>query len=212
MSRYSSGSLMDLLVHSTVAGAGLSMGRDVYRKTRDNFLFIVIAVVALAGTAYGFWNMSRGHDRGPVGTFFRTFLVNALIIAISFAVFMFIVIAIAGNGGQNGQPQTTDTQIVMVGFGIQLVLAAAGLVFGLSQRRKRLEAIKVDRHNADFLDAQGFRDVGGRDQTMLDPAGEELVLDDFRTDAVVFKVKGRRGARAKIMLDATGRMVSYTPA
>jgi hypothetical protein len=199
---------MDILVHSTVAGAGLSMGRDVYRKTRDNFVFIVLAVIALAGTAYGCWNMARGHDRGPVGTFFRTFLVNAVIIALSFAVFMFVVLAFA-NGGENAEP---DTRVILAGLAIQAVLALAGLIYGLSQRGRRLEAIKIDRHNAEFLDSNGFRDVGGRDQTMLDPSGQELVLDDFRTDAVTFKVKGRRGVRAKIMLDGTGRMVSYVPA
>ncbi len=199
---------MDTLVHSAVAGAGLSMGRDAYRKTRDNIVFIVIAAIALAGTAYGFWNMSRGHDRGPVGTLFRTFLANILIIGVSFCLFMF---AVAGLGKGSDQ-QDPNTNALLVGLGIQTVLAIGGLAFGFSQRGKRLEAMKVDRDNADFLARNGFRDVGGKEQTMLDPEGEELVLEDFRSDAVVFKVKGRRGARAKILLDGTGRMVSYVPA
>lgn len=199
---------MNLLVHSAVAGAGLSIGRDVYRKTRDNFLLIVFALVALAGTAYGFWNMSRGHDRGPIGTFFRTFFVNALIIILSFGLFMFVVAAMSSNG-QNQEP---NTNILLGGLAIQGVLAACGLVFGLSQRPKRINAIKVDADNEDFLLRNGFRDVGGRDQTMLDPSGDELVLDDFRTDAIVFKVKGRRGVRAKILLDGEGRMINYVPA
>lgn len=199
---------MDTLVHSAVAGAGLSMGRDAYRKTRDNIVFIVIAAVALAGTAYGFWNMSRGHDRGPVGTLFRTFLANILIIGVSFCLFMFAVVGL----GKGADQQGPNMNALLVGLGIQAVLAVGGLAFGISQRGKRLEAIKVDRDNADFLARTGFRDVGGKEQTMLGPEGEELVLEDFRTDAVVFKVKGRRGARAKILLDGTGRMVSYAPA
>lgn len=209
MSRYSSGSLMDILVHSTVAGAGLSMGRDIYRNTRNNFLLIVVAVIALAGTAYGCWNMVRGHDRGPVGTFFRTFLLNAIIIAVSFTIFMIAFIAFFGGGQENQAPKTG---VIMAGLGVQAFLALCGVAYGLSQRGKRLAAIAVDRHNAEFLDSNGFRDVGGREQTMLDPEGNELVVDDFRTDAVVFKVKGRRGVRSKIMLDATGRMVMYVPA
>ena len=212
MSRYN-GSLMDTLVHSAVAGAGLSMGRDAYRKTRDNILFIALAAIALAGTAYGFWNMSRGHDRGAVGTFFRTFLVNAVIVAVSFSVFMFAVLMMAGGGSRNGQPpQEPDTQVILIGMAAQAVLALAGLGFGFYQRGRRIRAIQVDRDNARFLETNGFRDVGGKDQTMLDPSGEELVLEDFRADAVVFKVKGRRSVRAKIMLDASGRMVSYVPA
>lgn len=199
---------MNLLVHSAVAGAGLSMGRDVYRKTRDNIVFIALAAVALAGTAYGVWNMSRGHDRGAVGTFFRTFLYNAVIIAVSFAIFMFAFTAMA----KDPQTKQVDSGVVMWAVGIQLALALCGLLVGLSQRPKRKEAIRVDRDNEQFLLSNGFRDVGGRDQTMLDPEGEELVLDDFRTDAIVFKVKGKRAVRAKIILDDTGRMVSYQPA
>jgi hypothetical protein len=200
---------MSLLVHSAVAGAGLSMGRDVYRKTRDNFLLIVFAVVALAGTAYGVWNMSRGHNRGPIGTFFRTFVANVLIVAISFTAFMFVVAIISGSGGENHEP---DVNVMLGGIAIQGILAVAGLIYGLVQRPKRKAAFRVDSHNEEFLLRNGFRDVGGRDQTMLDPSGNELVLDDFRTDAVVFKVRGVRGARAKILLDATGRMTSYVPA
>lgn len=212
MSRYN-GSLMDTLVHSAVAGAGLSMGRDVYRKTRDNILFIVLAVIALAGTAYGFWNMSRGHDRGPLGTIFRTFLANAFIIALSFSVFMFAVLVMAGGESRNGQPlQEPSTSVILGGLVVQAALALAGVGFGFYQRGRRVRAIQIDRDNARFLDVNGFRDVGGKDQTMLDPSGEELVLEDFRSDAIVFKVRGRRSVRAKIMLDATGRMVSYVPA
>lgn len=199
---------MNLLVHSAVAGAGLSVGRDIYRKSRDNFLLIVFAAVALAGTAYGFWNMSRGHDRGPMGTVFRTFLVNAVIIAASFALFMVVVFMVSGNG-ENQEP---NTNVLLGGLAIQGVLASGGLFFGLSQRPKRIAAIKVDADNEDFLLRNGFRDVGGREQTMLDPSGNELVLDDFRNDAIVFKVKGRRGVRAKILLDGSGRMTSYVPA
>lgn len=204
-SNFASGSLMSLLVHSAVAGVGFSMGRDVYKKTRDNFLYIVLAVIALAGTAYGVWNMTRGHGRGLLGTIFITILMNVVLIAVSFSLFMFAVVMIGGGHKQVAQ------SLVMGGIGAQGVLGLGGLVFGLAQRPKRLEAMKVDAHNEDFLINNGFRDVGGRDDTMLDPDGNELVLDDFRKDAVVFKVKGRRSVRAKILLDTTGRMISYMP-
>jgi hypothetical protein len=208
-SSYASGSLINLLVHSAVAGAGLSMGRDVYRKTRNNFVFIVLAAVALAGTAFGIWNMSRGHNRGPVGTVFITFLMNAVIIAASFGLFMFAFLGIAG-GGENSQGPSATA--VLVALGVQGMLAGGGLLFGLSQRPKRLKAIKVDADNENFLLRNGFRDVGGREQTMLDPEGNELVLEDFRTDVIVFKVKGRRSVRARIRLDGEGRMIQYVPA
>lgn len=212
MSRYN-GSLMDTLVHSAVAGAGLSLGRDTYRKTRDNIIPIILAVVALAGTGYGVWNMTRGHDRSAAGAVFRTYFVNGVIVVVSFTVFMTVFLSMTAGGGDAEEPSRgVSDGAVFVGICIQLALALAGAAFGISQRGRRLEAIEVDRHNKRFLDSNGFRDVGGRDETMLGPHGEELVLEDFRADAVVFKVKGRRAVRAKIILDHTGRMVSYVPA
>ncbi|MBP2235328.1 hypothetical protein J2Z31_001820 [Sinorhizobium kostiense] len=206
---YAKGSLMNLLVHSAVAGVGLSIGRDAYRKTRDNIVVIVLAAVALAGTAYGFWNMARGHARGVLGTIFLTFLMNAVIIAASFALFMFALLVVAGSGSDG---EDNAQGVLFVGIGIQLVLAAAGLLYGLFQRPKRKKAFQVDAHNEDFLVRNGFRDVGGREQVIVDPDGNELVLEDFRNDAVVFKVKGRRSVRAKILLDGDGRMLNYVPA
>jgi hypothetical protein len=197
---------MGLLVHSAVAGAGLSLGRDVYRKTRDNFIFIVIGAVALAGTTYGIWNMTRGHDRGPVGTLFVTVLMNVVIILVSVALFGVIVMMIASR--KEGEHSTT---VFMVICAVQATFAAVGLATGLVQRKKRLEAFQVDKDNEAYLEANGFRDVGGNNQTMLDASGNELVLEDFRRDAIVFKVKGRRSVRAKIVLDHTGRMTQYIP-
>ncbi|MBY3157226.1 hypothetical protein HFO56_33415 [Rhizobium laguerreae] len=210
MARYSRGSLMDILVHSAVAGAGLSFGRDVYRKTRDNFLLIVVAVVALAGTAYGFWNMSRGHDRGAFGTFFLTFLANAVLVVVSFGVFMMVMIVIGSSQTEPNMPP--NMKPILIGLGLQAALAIFGIVYGLKQRPKRKFAFLVDKENEAFLDRNGFRGVGGNEDVMLDPSGNELVLEDFRLDAVVFKVKGRRGVRAKILLDDHGRMTSYVPA
>lgn len=58
----------------------------------------------------------------------------------------------------------------------------------------------------------GWIHLGGKESTMLDPEGNELVLEDRRLDAFVFKVKGRRAVRAKILMDETGRMQDYIPA
>jgi hypothetical protein len=201
---------MDLLVHSAVAGAGLSLGRDAYRKARNNLLFIVLSIIALAGTAYGCWNMSRGHDRGPVGTLFITVLTNAILIAVSFSLFMLIMTVIANGHRNDGIPPILTP--IFIGLGLQAVLAVAGLAYGLKQRSKRKLAFLVDRENEHFLDRNGFRSVGGSQDLMVDQSGNELVLEDFRLDAVVFKVKGRRGVRAKILLDGDGRMTTYVPA
>jgi hypothetical protein len=210
MSRYSRGSLTDILVHSTVAGVGLSLGRDAYRVTKNNFLLLVAAAVALAGTAYGVWNMTRGHERGPLATFFLTFLANFILIIVSFAIFMFVVFGIADQGDPNSADY--NMSIIYGGVIIQIIFAATGFLIGRSHRAKRLEAFAVAAHNADYLSREGFREVGGRESVMIDRSGQELVLEDIRQDAAVFKVKGRRGVRAKILLDNTGRMTTYMPA
>jgi hypothetical protein len=197
---YGSGSLMGILVTSAVAGVGLSFGRDVYRGLSKNLLAIIVLGAALFGTAYGFFSMVRGYDRSSIGTFFKTFLLNAVIIIVSVA-----AVAVISLHLNNGQPSMTPVFILLVQSGI-------GVLLGLSQRPKRMRAIAIDRANQSFLDTNGFKDVGGRDKTMLDPSGNELVLEDLRTDAVVFKVKGRRSVRAKILLDGDGRMMSYVPA
>ncbi|HUH78160.1 MAG TPA: hypothetical protein VLZ53_12410, partial [Devosia sp.] len=55
----------------------------------------------------------------------------------------------------------------------------------------------------------GFRDVGGREETWLDDQDRELVLHDHRKDAIIFRIKEKRGGRSKILLDRHGKMVEY---
>ncbi|MER8970164.1 hypothetical protein NKI25_31795 [Mesorhizobium sp. M0808] len=197
-------SLMGILVTSAVAGVGLSFGRDVYRKTRNNFVFLLLAAIALAGTSYGVWNMVRGHDRGPIATIFRTYILNGLIILVSVVIFALFANVVSGDANP-----ANVSRFIILG---EAAFVGLGLLIGLKHRHKRLRAFAIDRHNEGFLEREGFRDVGGRDQVMIDPSGNELTLDDFRADAVTFKVLGRRGARARILLDNDGRMVEYVPA
>lgn len=207
--RYVNGSLMGMLIASSAAGVGLSFGRDVYRAGKKNFLVIVVALVALAGTAYGVWNMSRGHDRGWVGTFFVTFLMNSLLIVLSFTTYGFLVIGFFGS--DTGQPSNTGILAAAI-LASQAAFALLGLTVGLIQRGNRMRGFAVAAANETFLLEKGFRDVGGREQVMIDADGNELVLDDTRQDAILFKIKGRRGVRARITLGSDGRMLDYVPA
>ncbi|MGO8377355.1 hypothetical protein [Rhizobium leguminosarum] len=191
---------MGILVTSAVAGVGLSFGRDVYRNVTKNLVAILVLGAALFGTAYGFFSMVRGYDRSPLETFFKTFLLNTVIIVVSLAVF-----TLAAGYLSNGKPSIIPVFVL-------LAQVAVGILLGSFQRPKRMKAIAVDRDNQVFLESNGFRDVGGREKTMLDANDNELVLDDFRRDAIVFKVKGRRGVRAKILVDGDGRMTQYVPA
>lgn len=204
--RYTKGSLMGILVSSSVAGIGLSFGRDIYNTGKRSFIPLALATIALAGTAYGAWNMSRGHDRGPVGTFFLTFLANVLIICVSAAVFCLAAFLV----GSSEKIGATEADLLIFMVSAQLAFILVGVLIGFAQRAKRKQAFAVANANELFLINAGFRDVGGREQVMIDAQGNELVLDDARSDAILFKVKGRRGARARITLDTDGRMIGYT--
>ncbi|NLS04819.1 hypothetical protein HGP14_15795 [Rhizobium sp. P32RR-XVIII] len=155
--------------------------------------------------------MTRGHDRGPVGTFFVTFVLTAILIGASLPAFMLIFLFVAPFFHE-WKGENPAHYIAVAELAAQGVLAAIGLALGLLERPRRTAAHKVERDNAAFLASNGFRDVGGQRKVIVDRDGNELVPDDFRTDAVVFKVRGRRGVRAKILLDEQGRMVSYVPA
>lgn len=208
---HSDSPLFDLLQRSAVAGVGLSAGRDIYKASKDSLFLLIVAALTLCGTAYGMWNMTRGHDRGPIGTFFVTFLLNAILMGASLALFMLVFVFVAPFFHEwKGEDPLRD--VAVAGLSVQGVLAVIGLALGLKERPRRTAARKVGRDNAAFLASNGFRDVGGRQNVILDRDGNELVPDDFRADAVVFKVRGRRGVRAKIILDGQGRMVSYVPA
>lgn len=199
---------MGILIGSSVAGIGLGLGRDIYKTGKQNAFALILAVIALAGTAYGTWNMSRGHDRGPIGTFFITILTNVLVICLSAAVFAATVMLIGASETFKAEP----TMLIAVIAAAQLAFILIGVALGLSQRGKRKKAFAVANANEAFLIKTGFRDVGGREQVMIDRDGNELVLDDGRADAILFKVKGRRGVRARITLDPDGRMIDYLPA
>lgn len=94
----------------------------------------------------------------------------------------------------------------------QGIVFAIGLMLGGPARRRRLAVEAVATHNERFLQQLGFRDVGGREETWLDDEDRELVIyDDQRTDALIFRIKGQRNGRSRILLDDEGRMVDYQP-
>jgi hypothetical protein len=196
------GSLRDLLIASTTAGFGISLGRGVYKKTSKNALLILAAIVFLGGTAYGVWNLTRGHRDRSVFRFIWCGALVAVSVAATYALFTSMSYD-AETGVQNINPLVPT-------LAVQGAVALVAALVGLVQRGKRMRGYAIQRHNEAFLDANGLRDVGGRDQIMIDAAGNELKLDDnTRSDAITFKIEGRRGVRARIELDGEGRMTRY---
>lgn len=197
--------LAAIAVGSAAAGFGWSAGRDLYRKGKE-WIVPAIALVAVAGgSGYAAWNLSRGHRAASPGR-----LAGAVLAAAgSLALCMFLILVL--DRPQPAQSPGAAAGIVGLALLVHAASALAGLVVGLLQRGRRVRAFALERDNLAFMDACGIRDVGGREDTFVDAAGNELKLDDVRRDAMVFRVQGRRGARAYIDLDASGRTVGYRP-
>lgn len=186
-----------ILAGATVAGFGLSFGRDIYRDVKKNAGTIIL-LAALLGTAFAVWDMARGHKRTAKGKIL-TWIFDPFVILVS--LILTVIASVAATHGPVG---------ILVALVVQAILAGSGWLVGSRQRAARLEAWAIEDHNLRFLELMGFRDVGGRDETLIDPEGREIRLDDMREDAILFKVQGRRGVRARIELDRTGRMLDYS--
>lgn len=188
---------------SAAAGFGWSAGRDLYRKGKEWVLPVVALAAVVGGSGYAAWNLSRGHREPSVGR-----LTGAALAAVG-SLALCVVLIGAATRPQPGQSSTG------AGVGgailIHVLSAVIGLLIGLAQRRRRVRSFAVERHNLAFMDTHGIQDVGGREATFVDAAGNELKLDDVRRDAMVFRIHGRRGARAYLDLDGAGRMVAYRP-
>ena len=188
---------LKILAGATVAGFGLSFGRDIYRNIKKNAGTIIL-LAALLGTAFAVWDMTRGHKRTATTTLL-IWVFDPFVILVS------LVVTVIASAAATQGPAAIPVALI-----VQAILAGVGWLVGRRQRSARLEAWAVEDHNLRFLDSRGFRDVGGRDQTLVDPNGQEIRFDDMREDAILFKVQGRRGVRARIELDRTGRMIDYS--
>lgn len=195
---------------AAVAGFGLSMGRDIYKGTKKNGVNLILLLTVIVLPFIGGRGLVRGHDRGFFGTIFLTYIASILLIAIGFVAAMLLVIlflAIASTG----QDDNSVILIVATYSGVVTAfLAGIGLLVGLFQRPKRLQTIKIKRYNEQFLNENGFTETGGKDITHYAPDGQALRFIEAHPGKIVFMPVGRRGKRAFIDLDESGRMIAYT--
>lgn len=177
------------------------------KKNRGTVLFWLALVGALTLPFFGGRELVRGHDRGAVGTLFKTVMVSLLLIVIGFALACIILSFFA----MQDKDQTRATAFVlMVSTASTASLALLGLIWGGFQRRRRLRTVATARANNEFLETHGFEETGGDDVTHFDPTGQALRLLEAHKDRLVFMAVGRRGKRAYIDLDRNGRMNNYS--
>lgn len=198
-------SLAAIAAGSAAAGFGWSAGRDLYRKGKEWILPVIAFVAVAGGSGYAAWNLSRGHHSPSVLR-----VIGAILAAAGSLALCVILVAVLGQP-QPGRPNSDAGGLLGIALLVHAASAVIGLLVGLAQRGRRVRTFALERDNLAFMDAHGIRDVGGREETFVDAVGNELKLDDVRRDAMVFRVQGRRGARAYVDLDASGRMIAYRP-
>lgn len=193
---------------SAAAGFGFAFGKDAYKKTKKNVFSILLILAVVFFPFLGGRNLVRGHDRGFCTTVFITLLGSVLLIVVGFCAataVLFHIVAMGKLNSENPLPLA-----VIGGLIITLVGTAIGLIVGLCQRPKRLRAFAACRANEKFLSENGFRETGGTDITHYDPSGQALRFIEAHPERLVFMAVGRRGKRAYIELDQSGRMMRYS--
>lgn len=179
--------LASIATASGAAGFGFAGGRSLWRSLEKGAPAIFFIATLGAGSGLGMYLSLRGSRRlGAWAT-----VIGVALIAISVA----LSAAILGEAG-------------LVWQGVVFVV---GWLVGAPAKRRRRAVAAVESHNERFLQQLGFRDVGGRDETWLDDEDRELVIHDHRTDALIFRIKGQRNGRSRILLDEAGRMIDYQP-
>ena len=209
MAKRGAAAATSLLATATVAGIGLSAGRDTWRllkRSSGPILFLIALAGVAVGPFLGCREMVRGHNRGVTRTVFKTLLLSLCISAAGIALGAGIILLAGLLTGSPGVMGVSGVLMVALALGG----AFSGLIVGLSQRPSRKRAFEVARRNDAFLRQQGFRETGGDDITHYDGEGNALRFLEQHPDRIVFMVVGRRGKRACIHLAEDGAMLSYS--
>jgi len=208
--------MKDNLIHSaskiffgsSVAGAGLSFGRDLYKKFKEKIVVILLLGIVAGGFFLPFISGSKIYRWYPVGKvkwFFFTLIpwfciafLGLIILTIVFSFFYPV---------QEGISDKAFMTALMVWAGMLLV----GSLHGLWLRKKRRNIYQVEESNAKFMKDHGITEVdGGKSFTHMDENGTMLRLESIGLDVIVFMVVGKRSKRSFITIDKNGMFLEYS--
>ncbi len=206
-----------LFFGAAIAGSGFSLGKDNY-KTAKEFapfaIFVMLVAMAVLGAIYlpfrAGREMVKGHNRSMIGTIIKTYLWNIIIAIIGFC--MLYVYSIMFVNGWNaeleaGQEPYAYNHVVIRAFPL---LFGLGILYGLWLRKKRKTVLEIESENENFLKKHGFRETNSETYPYVDGYNNKLRLLESTKRQLVFMVVGKKGKRAFIDLDNTGRMVKYS--
>lgn len=220
---------------ATIAGAGLSLGRDLYKGGKKDIGSIILIAVVLS-ILYGIyksgvWIAQNYPDLSRRGTFIaRTF---ALILGVfCYGSLLGISAFIYSNVNNLERPPlfpiseftshplfepfmaeflprlfAIDTTIGII-FILQTGLLAVGLLIGLSRRNTRQLAYDAEIHNRKFFRQHGLEAI--QDDRLRDSHNIGYSLENTLTNELEFKVAGHRGKRAYLKFDQYGKYTSWS--
>ncbi|MDE0097167.1 MAG: hypothetical protein OXN16_00720 [Gammaproteobacteria bacterium] len=218
-----------IVAGSALAGFGFAFGRDMYRETKRNWKLIALIVVATLAYVLLFMSslwVARNYRSRLAGLLKKAGALVALIASYAATVYVNVLVeAFLALNGIAGNPETfrpisgwspagilmdLDERgtVFMAGFILQNLVMAAGLMMGAFQRRRRRTAWDTEASNEAFfldnglvsLDEENFRDDRGNRYRLLKVLKNELE----------FQAEGKRGKRAYIRFDDSGKYLSWS--
>lgn len=223
---------------TAVAGFGLSLGRDVYKRAKrtagNSFAALLIGfliLVALCGAIYlPYKAASKLIDWYPnVMQWFFFALIPWGVLGFIGLVLAYYVGEIAYYGLVYELPSHIDAEaepaLAMTTFensgaynsfiawlsGYLVVVCGTGFVVGGRRRDVRRRAYAAQQYNQSFLNKIGIKEVdGAASYTHVDAQGNQLRLTSIGKDIVEFFVVGRRNKRAFIKVGADGKFTTYS--
>lgn len=219
-----------IVAGSALAGFGLSLGRDAYKKAK-RYWPILLVLVCLAGVYFaGMW-LFRNY-RTLAGSIIKK--IGALI-TLSFscfgvyagaavAVFVFTPGVPAYREGIGDVPLDSVNVAISNLFSfpllwiiiVQGMLFIAGAAVGIGHRRKRRLAWEAEEHNECFLTEHGLEVIDADEKGNLrlrdhsSTVGYRLMDDLELAGELEFMALGKRNKRSYLQYDGTGKYTNWT--
>ena len=220
---------------ATIAGAGLSLGRDLYKGGKRDIGSVILLIVVLS-VLYGIYksgvwiaqNYPQYGGAGKVLAHTLALLLSVFCYGTLFAVLAALDAEIAQLNAPPLFPiaeftqhplyepfmaefltriYTFDTVIGNITIA-QTALLALGLIVGLSKRKKRQLAWEAEIHNRKFFAQHGLQSI--QDDRLRDNHNIGYRLENALSNELEFKVAGQRGKRAYLKFDSTGKYTSWS--
>lgn len=205
--------MMMLKELATVAAysASASLGRDVYRSTKDGNPLIWLGLAVFMSVA-GFKIFSAGGEREGEEIASLSVVGAVFLIIGGIAVFNLFAFFIMAYTGLAAKYNGAGGLLILINLAYISISGLIGIIWGSNEKSEKERVWAIEAHNMQFLNENGFQDLGLGDEIIEDADGNRLKIKEQQDGRILFLVVGRRNVRAAIILDEEGRMMDYTGA